>query len=770
MKRMLMAAIAVVLGFNAQAVYVRKNISSGDTRNVTVNSTFSNVIDRAVSAGIWVKDLSGFSTTASLMGCAHVNASTDTKRGFVVLVHDSSRLEFNLNGDDANGVRKSYGYVQVTKDLSWCTDGKWHFVMFTCDCDAGEAKVYLDGECLKTTAIELATIRPERCYSFGGGMAGTTEKDGTNRDSYGAAMLNTFAEATVYNRALSAEEVRELATRRARVDADGLIAYWPCNESSGGTVNWALHPATRADGVVVTGYAYYTDYADDADFFPMPSGYFVVTPEWAAANGYVMAADCKANTLAQPATNIQYALDKATTSGAIVNLLPGTYYPTMTLSNKCASLTLRSYNPDTGDYDREGTVIDGSRLTSGSMLNNNGKATPVIRALTFCNTTAARGVYLKSAGKFKVLDCTFTNLTSTSYGSGVYCYTCAGGVISNCLFRTCKGSVGGGVYTIQNAVRSDTDLITISDSDFEDCIATEQGGGLYSDRHNDVIGCTFRDCRVVASAAGSRKGGSLYVGGKSVVSGCLFTGATGVKPLSGNYAYGGIINADDGEIVITNCLITGCSYTSGGFGAIRVASRGATTIVDVICTNNNINSQFVFAEGDVPNTVIRNCLVAKAGGTGPTALVTGHQSPLVRVENVTCDLDAIWGTGGAFSTNVFVNSILCGTFNASSGAHVSIVSNCCLAAATTGALDSGVVVGPPKFVDAANGDYSIKRSSPARDQALCLPWMTADATDLAGNPRVVTDGKTLAENPNAKPDMGCYECLLEPVGAILIFR
>lgn len=123
-----------------------------------------------------------------------------------------------------------------------------------------------------------------------------------------------------------------------------------------------------------------------------------------------------------------------------------------------------------------------------------------------------------------------------------------------------------------------------------------------------------------------------------------------------------------------------------------------------------------------------------------------------------------------FATNAFVNCILCGTLS-NGGVNFNIISNCCIGGTAPGGIyDSHVVTDSPRFVDAANGDYSIKRSSPARDQALCLPWMTADATDLAGNPRVVTDGKTLAENPNAKPDMGCYECLLEPVGAILIFR
>ena len=71
--------------------------------------------------------------------------------------------------------------------------------------------------------------------------------------------------------------------------------------------------------------------------------------------------------------------------------------------------------------------------------------------------------------------------------------------------------------------------------------------------------------------------------------------------------------------------------------------------------------------------------------------------------------------------------------------------------------------------DAANGDWSIRHSSSCRDRGKMLDWM-ATAADLAGNPRVVTEGKPLAVNPAALPDIGCYENQEETAGSLLLLR
>ena len=84
---------------------------------------------------------------------------------------------------------------------------------------------------------------------------------------------------------------------------------------------------------------------------------------------------------------------------------------------------------------------------------------------------------------------------------------------------------------------------------------------------------------------------------------------------------------------------------------------------------------------------------------------------------------------------------------------------------------SDVPGGDLKFIGSAEGDYQLQRKSPLREKGIVLPWMSVTATDIAGNLRVVSDkGEPLAVDPSALPDIGCYECVLKPLGFVLTIK
>ena len=110
---------------------------------------------------------------------------------------------------------------------------------------------------------------------------------------------------------------------------------------------------------------------------------------------------------------------------------------------------------------------------------------------------------------------------------------------------------------------------------------------------------------------------------------------------------------------------------------------------------------------------------------------------------------------GEYGRNVLVNCILPDAAIANSGNYANIITNSLVKSVSGGTQDSGVIIGNPKFVDEANGDYRLAATSPCREKGIVLDWM-ADATDLNGNPRLVNIlGKVAAD---ALPDLGCYEC------------
>ena len=787
MTRIFILAIVAATVSVAQATYVWKNTSAGDSRCVMTGCTYENAITNKVSFGIWVKDLDltqGAGHVTTLGGTAHVNELTSSRRGFSLVYQktaDGMRLGITLLGDDAQGNRVTK-YVRMSSpeaaDMSWATDGKWHFLMMTADCEAKVARLYRDGVCIVEKDIgDLATFASQRCFQFAGGMsANASDTASPTRESYGASTVVTFAEVSLYDRALTADEVAALATRRADPLHRNLVGYWPCNESSGSARNWALAAARRTDGSFVLGKPYYVSYIDSPDMPPFehPAGKYVVTPEMAGEYGYTPPEGTAADSIGCPATNLVAAFNGLAANQTLV-LLPGVYYPGTALTNTKSQITLAGHNPSDSRPAREVVFINGAENQSLQFFWDEGaNLKPTIRGLTFCD--GRRGLWFKGSGAFHVFDSAFTNLTAGGPGAAIYSWTRNKAVISNCLFKACTAEGNGGaVYTIQNAVRNQDDYLTITHCTFEDCLATGasnnsiNGGGIYSDRHNEIYDCAFRNCRA-ASSVTSSGGGALYAGGCSTIRRCTFGGECRAITTGSGGRYGAVMNLD-GPVLVEDCAITGLTATdASSYGTIHCTSYGAITVSRLVCTNNVAMAPLFFFEGCTRPSTIRQCLVARGAGSGvPGSFVTGHNSGLVTVENCTVDLGKVCTTSATSNHTVFVNCLLGGSF-VTTAKHLAYVTNCVVTAAdgwTDGAnvwtrTDLGVQ-------DASSGDYTLSLHASARDRGLLLDWMDGQSTDLAGNPRLV-NRMGVAYAADARPDLGCYEAQGIAPGFLLIFR
>ena len=144
----------------------------------------------------------------------------------------------------------------VFTDYDESMNGEWHHTAGTYD--GSDLKFYLDGEVAATLVHESSIAIDENPVTMG-----------TNSQAGGRFYDGALDEAVIYNRALSAGEVRYLAGFRPMVDpgTDALIAYYPLDidtlDASGngndGTVNG---DPTFVDGMIATA----MEFDGDGDF------------------------------------------------------------------------------------------------------------------------------------------------------------------------------------------------------------------------------------------------------------------------------------------------------------------------------------------------------------------------------------------------------------------------------------------------------------------------------------------------------------------------
>lgn len=418
---------------------------------------------------------------------------------------------------------------------------------------------------------------------------------------------------------------------------------------------------------------------------------------------------------------------------------PGVYAVTEQIAVTAKNLTIRSCDPVTGAPDRDGTVFDGSGLSgeaAGMFTVAAGVAGVTLDGLTLRNSPVG-GLSCPSSPRTHVLNCAFTGNTANGASGGGAYISGNGAVVSNCLFEanraariSGRGGNGGGLYMPGN----------------------EQTRGY-------VVDCVFRGNEAEAS------GGHVAATKAVTLASCTFTGTAGSN-------YGGVLTYAEGSaLVVSNCTFTGLTVARGANALLEF--RSAALLAGCSFTNMpggsvTANACLILRGGPFELDV-RNCLFASLAGT-PVVYAFGRYADVsARVKFENCTVDAVGSdiakardsepgyTTVSCSTNEWTNCILFCSIPSSSPEHANFFRSC-------------HTDGDPGFVNPAGGDWSLRRSSPCRDQGEMLPWMDAAAVDLAGNPRVVADGVTLVRNPAALPDIGCYENQEAPRGSCLIIR
>ncbi len=705
----------------------------------TKDYAFEDTISTSVTVAIWAKDLSA--TYGKFIAGVY-------GRWYLAIPHTSSYT----NGNKRLTFRTESGYTMADEYV--LDDSNWHFVVGTFNYDAENdansfQRLYVDGSLTAELTDGITAITtPDKMFTLGGAAS-----DMSTPGSIGwtDGFSGHFAELSVWNRALSTDEVSALYSQTTRLvgDENGLVAYWPLTGAPGMAAAEYKFPNLAATSGVPNftarvGSTRRVDIEDDEDF-TKPFVRCVASPEWCAEHSYVQEENATGRSWSDPFTNLAVVAAAAVSHERIL-CSPGTHKIESSISPLVTYFYLGSYDSATSAPCPETAIIDAQEKCRHFISSSSatGESNFTVENLTFVNGRESDGgsMYFRS-NIGKINNCIFHDNAATNGSGGAYCAVIANGtVVSNCQFYGNSATNGGGAaYLIQNA-ESVSDYQRFVDCVFSNNTVTGSGAGagVYVNRKIELENSVFSDNK----CAGGGNGGHACVGANSILTGCEFTGTC----QGGN---GTCLRIESGSWSVTNCVFRNmtCSGSSSRFIDLHGAG---SAIVDCVFTNNaNVTTLFY---QNCQNLLFRQCLIAD--NASDKAVVPNVVGSAV-FENCTIPQAVVTpATMSAATTNTFVNCILPNATVASSGSYCNILSNCLVKTLQDGPYDSGVITGKPKFKDAENGDYTLEVNSPCRERALALDWMTSGSTDLLGNSRVV-DSYGKAFTAEALPDLGCYE-------------
>jgi len=391
-------------------------------------------------------------------------------------------------------------------------------------------------------------------------------------------------------------------------------------------------------------------------------------------------------------------------------------------------------------------------------------------------------IYTGSSVKLQAL--TITNFYSSANGSAIY-VGASTLTMTKCTVACCRSTtVGGAIYQNYNLKAN------LYNCHIRKCSSSSSSAVCYS--HGGTT--TAYDCEISDCYVDATNGGSTVFDGtwnRCTFSGCYTTG-------TGGNAYG----AAGSSAKLNNCVISNC-WCNGADRAICKGCAVKDSVFTAVPKNgigyNTTFERCTFRENktylNAANSSFLDCLVVSnsytagglayplMGGTIKNCTIVGNYAPRGSSWNRGCLFPA-----SATIYNCIVAENQPGTALAAitwSPSYIKFV-NCIIPKTDlTGQYGEGIQLVDTKMLDnlspefdqvkfvGANDQglpyYSLLRKSPAVDKGDNLAY-TVDSLDLAGNPRVVTKGQTLAKDPNAIVDLGCYENQDRAPGMLLLVR
>jgi len=297
-----------------------------------------------------------------------------------------------------------------------------------------------------------------------------------------------------------------------------------------------------------------------------------------------------------------------------------------------------------------------------------------------------KGVDHNTAGGRPVIDC---------HDSGrAFCFYSGEGedsVVDNFTIQNGSAQYGGAVRC------KNSSSPTIRNCVFTGNRSSDYGGAICCEGSSDpaIVDCIF-------SSNDSWYGGAIYCNSSSpTIINCVFS--------DNSSCYGGAIYCRNSSLTVTNCVFSGNSATAYG-GALRCYSNSNSTITNCTFSSNSADYGGAVACYSA-NATLNNCI--------------------------------LWGNSALFSGDeVYVYDV-----GSSCTLNYCCVNNTGYGGQTGGITENNCIYDDPQFVDAANGDYHLKDTSPCIDAGDNSLLPSGVDKDLDGNPRIV----------NGTVDIGAYE-------------